>query len=450
MPTLSAQIIQVLSPFAIAFTEPAFRKAVTLLVGTILAPGRRTVASALRTVSLSQDPHFTNYHRLLNRDHWSPWILSRLLLDLLIRTFLAAGDPLILIIDETFERRRGNRIRYKSWWRDPLRSTGRHLTTVLGLRWVTLTLLVPVPWSLRRWALPFMVVPALSEATSAKLGKPHRALVAWAALMVRRVHTWQPDRRITVISDGTYAATDLVQACQSYGTRVRLVTRLRQDAKLHAFAHRCSKFGPTPQKGKRQASPAQRFRSRHTRWRGLTLPWYGGQPKKVQVSSGVSLWAKRGAAPVPLRWVLVRCPQDSHFKPEVFCCSDPTVSVKQLLLWVIARWNIEVTFEELRAHLGFETQREWSVRAVERTTPCLFGTFSLVVVLAKVLYPETLPVQTTSWYQKSDATFSDVLAAVRRQFWKGTNGSRSKLQPDLHLIPKATLHSLIEVACYTT
>jgi hypothetical protein len=449
MPTLSPEIIQVLSIFSIAFTEPAFRKAVTLLIGTILAPGRRTVASALRSVGLSQDPHFTNYHRLLNRDQWSPWILSRLLLDLLVHTFLAADAPLVLIIDETLERRRGNRIRFKSWWRDPVRSTGRHLTTVLGLRWVTLTLLVPVPWSQRPWALPFMVVPALSEATSKKLGKAHRSVVAWAILMVHKVHTWQPQRAIVLISDGTYAATDLVEACQRYGPQVRLVTRLRHDAKLHGFPKRRSKFGRMPKKGNRQASPAQRFQDHRTRWRGLTLPWYGGHTKKVQVSSGISLWAKRGATPVPLRWVLVRCPQDPHFKPEVFCCSDPQVSVKQLLIWVVARWNIEVTFEEVRAHLGFETQREWSVRAIERTTPGLFGTFSLVVVLATVLYPETLPVQTTSWYPKTEATFSDVLAAVRRQFWKGTHCDRSEVNADLLLISKATLDALVEVACYT-
>lgn len=449
MPTLSPEIIQVLSVFSIAFTEPAFHKAVTLLIGTILAPGRRTVATALRSVGLSQDPHFTNYHRLLNRDHWSPWILSRILLDLLVHTFLTAAAPLVLIIDETLERRRGQRIPFKSWWRDPLRSTGRHLTTVLGLRWVTLTLLVPVAWSQRPWALPFMVVPALSETTSARLGKTHRSVVAWAALMVHKVHTWHPQRQIVLIGDGTYAATDLVAACQRDGSQVRLVTRLRHDAKLHAFPQRRSKFGPLPKKGKRQISPGQRLQDRRTAWRCRTIPWYGGQLKRVQVSSGVSLWAKRGAPPVPIRWVLVRCPQDPHFKPEVFCCSDPQVSVKQLLHWVVVRWNIEVTFEEVRAHLGFETQREWSVRAIERSTPCLFGLFSLIVVLAKLWYPKTLPVQTTSWYQKSEATFSDVLAAVRRQFWKGTNYSMSDPNLDLLLISKATLDSLVQVACYT-
>ncbi len=449
MPTLSPEIIQVLSTFAIAFTEPAFHKALVLLVGTILAPGRRTVTAALRSLGLSQHPHFTNYHRLLNRDHWSPWLLSKLLLALLIHWFLPAEAPLLLVIDETLERRRGNQIRYKSWWRDPIRSTGKHLTTVLGVRWLVLALLVSVPWSARLWALPFMVVPALSEDRSKKLGKSHRTLVGWAELMLTKVHRWQPDRKLILVGDGTYAALRLVRHCQGKGQGMTLVTRLRSDAKLHAFPKRRSKFGPSPQKGKREPSPAARFKNPKTKWRGLTLPWYGHQPKKVQVCSGVSLWAKRGEAPVPIRWVLVRCPNDPHFKPEVFCCSDPTVSNKQLLTWVIARWNIEVTFEEIRAHLGFETQRAWSDRAMERTTPCLFGLFSLVVVLARVLYPERWPVQTTSWYQKTEATFSDVLAAVRRQFWKSANYDRSNQTGDLLLIPKTSLDSLIEVACYS-
>jgi len=152
---------------------------------------------------------------------------------------------------------------------------------------------------------------------------------------------------------------------------------------------------------------------------------------------------------VPIRWVLLRCPKNS-FKPQAFFCSDIHVPAKQITLWFIARWNIEVTFEELRAHLGFETQRQWSDKAIERTTPCLFGIFSVVVSMAKVLHPETLPVRQASWYLKEEATFIDAIAAVRSDLWRSVNYSTSAPEADMYLIPHAALFSLLEAACYST
>jgi hypothetical protein len=403
-------------------------------------------------MGLGDETHFTNYHRILNRARWSPWVLSQLLLGLIIVLFLTVDAPLVLVIDETLERRRGHQIKYKGWYRDPVRSTVRHLTTAGGIRWLCLALLVPVPWSRRQWALPFMVVPALSKATSAQLGKRHRTIIDWTRLMLDKVQRWQPERPLILVGDGTYAAIPLVQYCQRTQRPITLVTRLRIDAKLHDFpvVPAPSKPGPKPKKGARQPSPAAVLEDPTTVWHTLGLPWYGGEEKNLEYVTGVSLWAKRGETPVAIRWVLVRCPHDKHFKPEVFCCAQPNVEVRQILLWVVARWNIEVTFEELRACLGFETQRQWSDRAIERTTPCLFGLFSLTVAMAKVLHPETLPTRTAAWYAKTEATFSDALAAVRYHLWQSMNYRRSPENPDLFEIDQATLSSLMEVACYST
>jgi len=161
MPTPSAEIISVLSVFAVAFTVPAFAKSLTLLYGTILAPGRRTVAAALRMVGLADDKHFTNYHRVLNRDHWSPMVLSKILLVLIIQVFLTADLSLALVVDDTLERRQGKEIRYKSRFHDAVLSTAYKVVTSMGLRWICMAILVPVPWSSRLWALPFMVILTL-------------------------------------------------------------------------------------------------------------------------------------------------------------------------------------------------------------------------------------------------------------------------------------------------
>jgi hypothetical protein len=451
MPSPSPEIIPLVSFFATAFTTPTFAKALVLLYGTILAPGRRTVAAALRAMGLADDKHFIKYHRVLNRDRWSPWVLSKLLLALIILVFIPVGLPLILTVDETLERRRGHKIKYKGWFRDPIRSTARHVTKALGIRWLCLAILVPVPWSTRLWALPFMTIPAPGPKTSAKLKKRHRTLVGWATVMIEKVRRWQPEREIVVVGDGSYAAVVLVQRCQRLKQPVKLVSRLRLDATLHGFPgpQPKSKPGPKPKKGARQPSLAARLLAPNTRWRTMKVAWYGGDEKEIEFVTSVCLWYRRGFEPVPLRWVLVRCPQGS-FKPEAFFCSDTNVSAKQIITWFIARWNIEVTFEELRAHLGFETQRQWSDKAIERTTPCLFGIFSMIVLMAKMLHPETLPVRQASWYLKQEAAFSDVLAAVRADLWHHLNYSTSSQDADMLLIPRATLFSLLEVACYST
>jgi len=450
MPTPSAEIISVLSIFAVAFTAPTFAKSLTLFYGAILAPGRRTVTAALRMVGLADDKHFTNYHRVLNRNHWSPMVLSKLLLALIIQVFLTAELPLTILVDDTLERRTGKKIRYKSRFHDAVLSTASKVVTSMGLRWICMAILVPVPWSRRLWALPFMVILTLAPRTSEKLHKPHRTLVGWAMFMIERIRRWQPEKQIILAGDGGYAAVILIQHCQRLKKRVCFISRLRLDAVLHDFPSPKpkGKRGPQSKKGARQPNLAQKLADPATIWEKATIPWYGGYMKEIEFVSDVSLWYHRGLDPVPLRWVLVRAP-DHSIKPAAFFCSDTTNTPLFILKSFVSRWNIEVTFEELRAYLGFETQRQWSERAIERTTPCLFGIFSLIVIIAKTLHPQELPIRQAQWYQKDEATFSDALAAVRRHLWDATNNSDSSKSDDTILIPRSALFSLLDVACYS-
>jgi hypothetical protein len=451
MPTPSPEIITILSVFAVAFTAPTYAKLLTLLYGTIMAPGRRTVTAALRMVGLANDKHFTNYHRVLNRDRWLGMLLSKLLLELIMRTFLIDGLPLVVLVDDTLERRAGKKIRYKSRFHDAVLSTAAKVVTSMGLRWICMAILVPVPWSKRSWALPFMLILTLAPKTSEKLHKPHRTLVDWAMLMITRVRNWQPESEITLVGDGGYAAVVLLQRCQRLKKPVCFISRLRLDAVLHNFPapKQKGKRGPQPKKGERQPSLAQKLVDPATVWEKATIPWYGGYQKDIEFVSDVCLWYHRGLDPVPVRWVLVRAP-DKSIKPAAFFCSDVNIAPLFILKWFVSRWNIEVTFEEMRAHLGFETQRQWSDHAIERTTPCLFGVFSLVVVMAKVLHPKSLPIRQSEWYEKDEAAFSDVLATVRRHLWEATNKRASSDKGEMTLIPASALSSLLEVACYST
>jgi len=452
MPTPSPMIVQLLAPFAVALTRPALAKLAWLVQGGILAPGRRTVCAALAACGWGPSPHFTTFHRFFNRDRWSALLLSQLLLRLLVAAFLAPDEPLVLLVDETVERRQGKRIEYQSWFRDPVRSEGARKVHCRGIRWFCACLLVRVPWSARPWALPFFVVPVLAEKVCQRLGKHPRSHVGWTHVLVSRLERWLPGRPVVVVGDGNFMAIELFERCPAGSSAPTLVTRMRLDQALYAFPEPKPKGrrGRQPKKGPRQRSPAQRLTDPQTGWQWVTLSWYGGQ-RRVALATGVALWYTPRHDPVPLRWVLVRpLPHDKHpFKPAALASTNPRLSADEIVQRYLSRWNIEVTFAELRAHLGFETQRHWSTRAIGRVTPCLFGLFSLVVLLAKRLHPERLPGRQVSWYQKEEATFSDALAAVRRQLWS-PESVKSGSQAELCLIPQALLAGLQHVASYPT
>ena len=271
-------------------------------------------------------------------------------------------------------------------------------------------------------------------------------------MAIRWIRRWQPDREIILVGDGTYAAVRLVKECRDMRPAVKLVSRLRLDAALYdpPQPQPGSKRGPKPQKGARQPSLADVLVDPATVWQSVTVPWYGGADKQIEIVSGRSLWHRSGHAPVPICWVLMRCPDDPHFKPTALFCSDQDAPACQIITWFVGRWNIEVTFEEVRAHLGFETQRHWSQRAIERTAPCLFGIFSLVVVMAKLLHPEpeSLPIRQDSWYVKHQATFSDALAAVRRHLWCAWNYEDSAPAPRPLQFPAQISGPLLDALCY--
>jgi hypothetical protein len=416
-----------------------------LLYGTILNPGRRTVTGALRAMGLRDEKGFTNYHRALNRAKWCPRVLSKLLLGLIVATCLSRDGVLRIVVDETLERRQGRKIKNKGWFRDPIRSTAKQVNYALGIRWIVLAVLVPVPWSQRLWALPFLAVPARSPKTAEKLGKKHHfPLIRWTEKMIGWVRAWQPEREIMLVGDGSYAAIALILRCQRCQKPVKLVSRLRLDAQLydHPPTQRPpGKRGPMPKKGARQTNLADRLHDAQTKWRRMKVRWYGNEEKEVEFLSGISLWHTPGLDPVSIRWVLIRCP-DNSFTPAAFFCSDPHSSPAQIVNWFIMRWNIEVTFQEMRTHLGFETQRQWSDTAMERTTPLLLGLFSIVVLMAHKRFGADLPHAHDAWYRPREASFRDVLTAVRLDLLDLNYLNKSSRFIDLLLFPVRRLASL--------
>ena len=149
-----------------------------------------------------------------------------------------------------------------------------------------------------------------------------------------------------------------------------------------------------------------------------------------------------------LRWVLLRDPQ-GQFAPQALLCTDLAVDPAQVLAWFVLRWQLEVTFEEVRRHLGVETQRQWSDLAILRTTPALLGLFSLVTLWAHPrLGPTGGIVRQAAWYPKALPTSSDALALVRRELWAQTACSMSTADPDIVAVPRAFVERLTDTLCY--
>jgi len=387
---------------------------------------------------------------VLNRARWSGLEASKILLGLLITAFVASGMPLIIGADETLERRRGKHIAAKSVFRDAVRSSKKHTVYSFGLRWVSLMVLVPVPWSRRAWALPFLTVLAPSAKTNAANGKRHKTSIDWIGQMMSVVRRWQPTRAIVLVVDGGLAAVKLGWKCLSYAHPVAYLSRLRFDAALYdpPAPQPTGKRGPKPKKGKRQPSLSQRLNDPNTPWEKRDVRWYSGEQRIVEIATGTALWYTPGYAPLPLRWVIVRDPL-GELEPCALFCTEQNVSGWQILHWFILRWNVEVTFEETRAHLGVETQRQWSALAIERTTPLLLGLFSLITLLAHHLtVNQPFPVRRAAWYCKPEPTFADAIALVRRHLWTSVKFVNSPVQTPSLAIPSTLFNGLLDTVCY--
>ena len=389
-----------------------------LLTGAILAPGQRTVTSILRITGLSRERRFVNYHRVLSRAAWCPRAASRLLLGLLVAAFAPKG-PVVLGIDDTIERRRGKRIAAKGIYRDPVRSSHGHFVKASGLRWLSLMLLAPIPWAERTWALPFLTALAHSERYCQKRGRRHKKLTDWGRQLVLQARRWLPGRELVVVADSAFAALEFLAAISRH--RVACITRLRLDAALYdpAPPRLPGTKGRPRTKGKRLANLSEVLADPATTWQRVTVPgWYGGGERTVEISTSTAVWRHSGMPVVPIRWVLVRHPL-GKLDPQALLCTDPAQDPIQVLRWFVQRWQVEVTFRGVRDHLGVETQRQWSDKAIARTTPCLLGLFSLVTLLGKKLTPRARRATATSaWYRKQRPTFADTLAAVRRDIWR--------------------------------
>lgn len=398
-----------------AFTRPTFRRFVILLLAGILTTGRRTVSNLLRTVSALAPGHPSSYHRVLSKRRWSSWGLARALAGSILRHWVPEG-PVPLCGDETVDGHRGKKVYGKACHRDAVRSSHSFTAYRWGHKWVVLAILVKFPFARRLWALPVLVALYRSKEWNEAHGRRHKTPSELMRQLLAVMIRWFPERIFVFSGDGGYGTHELSRFAHRHRARLTLVSRFYPDANLYAPppAVRGKKKGRPRTKGRKLPAPAEVVK-RSPRKR-LTVAWYGGGSRRIEVVSGIGHWYKQGEGLVPIRWVFVHDLTGTH-RDEYFFTTDVTLTPQQIVETFTGRWSIETTFQEMRAYLGLETTQGRSESTVLRAAPCLFGLFSVIVLLYARLPAKRVRAAAILWPGKTDRTFSDAITAVRRWLW---------------------------------
>jgi len=307
-------------------------------------------------------------------------------------------------------------------------------------------LLTPISWADRIWALPFLSVLAPSKRYYEKKGKRHKKMTDMARQMILQLIRWLPNQQITIVADGSYSVFTLLDSVNSY---VTMISPLRLDAALYGFVppRPKAKRGPNRKKGERLRNLDQILNDPNTKWREITIPkWYDRENIKMLICSACAIWYKGGEPPVKIRWVLLKDPS-GEIKSRALLCTDLELAPKMIINEFIKRWTVEVTFQEVRAHLGVETQRQWSDKAIARTTPILMALFSIITIWADHLNNKGLIyIKPTAWYLKKQLTFSDAIATVRQQIWRNNKFLTSVFKDDDNNLKTKLLRHLVFMA----
>ncbi len=403
---------------SVAFSEPTFRRMLCLCIGCILTTGRRTVTSMVWTMRSVTQGHFSNYHRVFSRAAWSLWPLGKILAQAIVK-YVPPDQPVVVGIDDTTAQHRGKQVYGKGCHHDAVRSAHRHVVFKWGHKWVVLAIAVKFPFASRPWALPALVALYRPKELNRAEGRRHKTCPCLARQLMAVLIHWFPDRKFIFLGDGGYASHELAQFCSRHARHATLVSRFYANANLYTPAPKCKRsLGRPPKKGRKLPSPQQVVAQ--SRLRKTQVSWFGGSTRRVGLVSGAGHWYKGGHGLVPVRWVFVRDLQGTH-RDEYFYTTDPTMAPEEIVSLYTRRWPIETTFQEMRAHLGFETTRQRTAKSVLRTAPWLLGLYSVIcLIFAEQSRRKKPRIGSRPWYTKTEPTFSDAMVTVRRLFWSET------------------------------
>ena len=299
-----------------------------------------------------------------------------------------------------------------------MRSSRSQVVNATGLKWLVMALSFRFNFAKRAFALPFFTVLEPSEKSTKKQGKRHKTTLDWSIQMVMQLVRWAPTIPFILVGDGGFACVKLAWTC--FKNNIALVSRLKMNAGIYAFPEEVpvGKRGRKPKKGVRLISFKEMLKMEDLPWEEVEIAGYDGKRKKVQYLTNTSMWGADGSCPIAIRWVLVRDPT-GEMDPLPLMSTDFNLTAIKIMELYVDRWGLEVTFQEAREHLGVETQKQWSDKAIARTTPMLMALYTIVCLIGNRLNEEApLNAEKTAWYDKKEVAFSDLLKAVRVTIWR--------------------------------
>jgi hypothetical protein len=403
--------------FRPAFSTPTYRRFLVLALAAVLTTGRRTVTNLLRTVRVQAPGHASSYHRVFSRRRWSAWILARALITFLLDHVVPPG-PVLLAGDDTVTEHPGPQVFGKGRHRDGVRSSHSYTAYRWGHKWVVLAILMKLPFATRPWALPVLVALYRPPERDRVHGTRHKTPAHIARLLLARLMRWFPNRHFIFVGDTGYGTSETARFCRQHRRHLTLVSKFYGDAALYEppppRTH--STIGRPRVKGQKLPSP-QKVVAHSTRRTRLAVAWYGGITRDIEIVTGTGHWYRIGEALVAVRWVYVHDCTGTH-RDEYLFTTNLHLTPKQIVECYTRRWSIETTFQECREHLKLESTKCYGQQTVLRFTPCLFGLYTIIVLLYLQL-PDLLRLPIiVLWRGKSTTTFADMLTCVRRAIWQ--------------------------------
>jgi hypothetical protein len=414
IPAFALPVLTMLRP---TFSTPTYNRFLVLLVGALLTTGRRTITNILRIVRQQAPGHASSYHRVFSQRRWSPWVMARALIRFLLDHVVPSG-PVLLAGDDTVTEHPGPKVFGKGRHRDAVRSSHRYTAYRWGHKWVVVSVLVKLPFARRPWALPVLVALYHPPEWDREHGTRHKTPAHLARLLLARLIRWLPQRHFIFVGDMGYGTSETARFCQQHRRHLTIVSKFYGDAALYQPPppRTCHTMGRPRVKGQKRASPHEVVANTTKRTR-LTVAWYGGTTRDIEVVTGTGHWYRIGEDLVEVRWVYVHDCTGTH-RDEYFFTTNITMTPQQMVECYTQRWSIETTFQECREYLKLESTKGYGQHTVLRFTSCLFGLYTMVILLYLQLPRSSSTLRAIVWSGKSTVTFSDMLTCVRRALWE--------------------------------
>ncbi len=441
MDSIPALALPLLTELAPLFTQPTWRRSQVLLCAAILTTGRRTIANLLRTVAALATGHASSHQRVLSQARWSGLRVAAVLGRFVLRHCWPEG-PVPLAGDDTVTEHRGRNVFGKARHRDAVRSSHSYTAHRYGHKWVVLAVLVRFPFAVRPWALPVLVALYHSPQDDRQRGRPHKTPAELMQVLLRLLVRWFPERQFVFAGDQGYGSHEMASFAQRRRGRLTLVSRFHPKANLFEPPPVAvgKKNGRPRQKGAKLASPEQvvadAARNR------LTVAWYGGGRRRVEVVTGTGQWYKSGGGLVAVRWVYVHDRTGTH-RDDYLYTTEVGRTAQQVIETYTGRWSIETTFQDARSYLGLGTTRGRCKNTVLRAEPCLLGLYTVVALLYWRLPTAVQEDWQVVWLGKESMAFSDAITAVRRWLWEDWVFARAGHDAAFAKLPAALKEALL-------